>query len=248
MNNSIIVVAYKRLKDLKGSDVIALGADTVIVKEKGAMISVNPANGSEFIPFTYNDEIRILPTTVLSFKQPTSIALVSTGSLAAYHDASFNVKSNTTIVCPDIATSTAVASDFIEIRESRGFEIDSINATVKNISGRTLTMYGSLELSIEQTGGQPSTLHIASQKSTDGVNWEFIQDSYRAIYIAKDGVDIINLDSVNEFDWTHGMYTRWVFAKSGSGGVSIKQPSIAWSAETVLGRAIVWKMRERIRV
>ena len=245
MENGIIIKSFNASRTLKGSDIISLGADTLIVKKKNSLISVNPQSGSEYVAYTFNDEISIQSTDKILFKEPTPVVLAKKGNITSLSDASFSLKSNTTIVCPDITSSKELASDFQEIQETRGFEI--VNGTVKNISGRTLTMYGSLEVKYKQTGGQPATFHLASETSMDGVTWTPNTQSYRSVYVTKNGEDILNIDSLNEQDWQDGQYIRWIFGKTGTGGIEISQPSIVWDGQTIYGRALLWTMKERIR-
>lgn len=232
-----------------GSDIIALGADSIIVKtpkSDPAQITVNPDNESESIIFTYNDVISVEATDVFLFRKETQVAFGTNGGLNAYLDASFSVETNETLVCPDVA-SPGIFTTLNQIKQIRGFEIDQTTASVKNVTGRSVTMTGSMAVQLEQTGNQNATFFIASEKSTDGINWTYNPESLRVQEIAKDGVDYMTIPSLNIGDWNDGEYIRWVFAKTGTGGVTLSQPSQLMGVVNVLGQTFVWSMSERIR-
>lgn len=244
MNNGFIIKTYQAKDSLKGSEILATGADTLIVKEKGAYISINPQNGSEFIKYTFNDEVKITSADRVVFKKPTMIALVCMGCMDSFHDVSFCVSSTETLVCP-VAPTVSRLAGVTQVREIRGFEIQT--DAVKNISGRTVTMVGDIGIQLEQTENQPATLLMASQTSDDGITWTFNPSSLREIYVSKDGIDYISIPSFHIGDWEHNQSVRFVFAKIGPGGVSLLSPTATLDGETTTGQTFIWTMRERIR-
>ena len=246
MNNGQIIKAYEVTKTLKGSDILALGADTIIVKQKPADISINPSSGSEFISYTYNDEIKVTSTDTFLFKEPTKIALVKTEDNYAFADVSFAVKSTETLVVTDIATPVNLTS-LSQVDGIRGFEIDVTTASLKNISGRDVVVEGQMAIQITQTGGQPCTLYVNSEISSDGATWTPITESLRSLYVSKSGVDFFSIPSVVPIPWMNGDYIRWVFSKSGTGGVTIAPVTQTIGGTSITGRSFIWGMRERIR-
>lgn len=163
-----------------------------------------------------------------------------------HEDASFSVESNESLACTEITSPTPLTT-LSQIKEINGFEIDVSTASVKNVTGRSLTMTGSMAIQIEQTGGQPATLYIASQISDDKINWSYNPKSLRVVEIFKNGIDYITIPSLNIANWNDGQYIRWVFAKDGNGGVLLSQPTQTLGSEVVPGQTFVWTMRERIK-
>ena len=246
MDNGIVVKSYEASGSLKGSDVLAMGADTIIVKKKNVLISVNPVKESEAVAFTYNDQIKVIASDRFVFdkKIPILLSNMGNGAVPLIGGASFTVSSSETLVCPSITTPSILAS-MSQVREINGFEIDIATMSIKNISGRTLTMVGDVGIQFIQTGAQPAIVHVISEHSDDGINWTYNESSLREESVEKTGIMYMSIPSFNIDDWIDGRYIRFRFAKTGVGGVTLLSPSAVLSGNTVTGQTFVWTMRER---
>ena len=104
--------------------------------------------------------------------------------LATQSDSFFTVESESQLQVPDIANPINLTG-MNTIREINGFELDVATQSMKNISGRTLTMVGDMAVQFEQTGSQQTEFYIYSEYSIDGINWTFNQNSLREVAVVK---------------------------------------------------------------
>lgn len=159
-------------------------------------------------------------------------------------DSFFTVESESQLQVPDIANPINLTGMNI-IREINGFELDVTTQSIKNISGRTLTMVGDMAVQFEQTGSQQAEFYVYSEYSNDGITWTFNQNSLREVAVVKTGIDYLSIPSLNIGDWEDGGYIRFMFAKEGNGGVLIESPVKTIGGVVMDGHSFIWNMRER---
>ena len=164
--------------------------------------------------------------------------------LATQSDSFFTVESESDLIVPDIANPINLTG-MSQIREINGFELDITTQSIKNISGRTLTMVGDMAVQFEQTGSQQTEFYIYSEYSSDGITWTFNQNSLREVAVVKTGIDYLSIPSLNIGDWEDGGYIRFVFAKDGNGGVLIESTVKTIGGVNMSGHSFIWNMRER---
>lgn len=170
-------------------------------------------------------------------------SLLKSFGLSIYNDSFFTVESENELIVPGVSN-PAFLDGMTQVRDIKGFELDISTQSIKNISGRTLSMVGTMAVQYEQTGSQDCELYIYSEYSSDGINWNYNPNSLREVVIEKTGIQYTTIPSLNIGNWENGGYIRFKFAKDGNGGILIEEPIKTIDSIDMKGHSFIWTMRE----
>lgn len=161
-------------------------------------------------------------------------------------DPYFAVESQEELICPDITLDSSYILNLNVIQDIYGFEVVPEHHAVRNISNRSLNMIGSMAVQAMQTDGQPATLILSSERSSDGgTTWIKNTQSLRENYIIKTGLGYLSIPSYSINSWKHDELIRFTFSKQGNGGVTLSSASRTIDSQTVEGQSFLWEMRAR---
>lgn len=157
---------------------------------------------------------------------------------------SFAVASLYELICPAIEAPLPI-QNLIQIGSINGFEIDIATHSIKNKSNRVLQVVGNASLQCIQTGSNDAVLHIASERSMDGINWVANEYSLRENSIEKTGIGLLTIPSFAVDGWQPNEYIRFIFAKSGNGGITIQSGSGIINGYNIDRFSFYWSMEAR---
>jgi hypothetical protein len=157
---------------------------------------------------------------------------------------SFAVASIYELICPVIATPLPI-QNLIQIGNMYGFEIDTATNSIKNTSNKVLQVTGNASIQCIQTGSQSAILVIASERSIDGINWVANEYSLRENSVEKSGVGLLTIPSFAVNGWQPNEYIRFIFAKTGSGGITIEAGSKIVNGYDIDRFSFYWSMEAR---
>jgi hypothetical protein len=157
---------------------------------------------------------------------------------------SFVVASLDELICPILSAPLPI-QDLIQIGNVYGFEIDESTHSIKNKSNRVLQVVGNASIQYFQTGSNDAVIHIASERSIDGINWVANDYSLRENSVEKSGVGLLTIPSFAVDGWQPNELIRFIFAKSGIGGVTIQSGNGTINGYDIDRFSFYWSMEAR---
>lgn len=121
--------------------------------------------------------------------------------------------------------------------------VDASNGTMRNDTGRTISMTGSISYNPDKGGGGPTTLNLISERSDDdGVTWFGNLNSRRTVEISNSGESFGTKISIIT-DWLPGQLLRFR-AWRVSGLLSFVSTDVTALGETYTTPSLVWELSE----
>lgn len=157
---------------------------------------------------------------------------------------SFSVASLDELICPILSAPLPI-QDLIQIGNIYGFEIDISTHSIKNKSNRALQVVGNASIQCIQTGSNDAVLHIASERSMDGINWVANEYSLRENSVEKTGIGLLTIPSFAVDGWQPNELIRFIFAKTGNGGITIQSGSGVINGYDIDRFSFYWSMEAR---
>lgn len=165
----------------------------------------------------------------------------SLDSLPKYH---FGVLSNTANVLSLDADNPSFFLGFGLVPSSEGFELNSVDGSIKNISGRSFTAVGTISFQPTKAVGTAVTLQLWSERSLDnGVTWVINDNTLRSIDIANDSQTFKTALSV-VLAWENNALIRFRLYILGSTAVTLAAASTVSDGVTITGPSVVWELSE----
>lgn len=129
---------------------------------------------------------------------------------------------------------------------SYGFEINQIDGSVKNVTGRIIGMCtGSISFQPNKEGGRVTQINMWSERSLDGIQWEQNSDSLRTLEISNSGETFKTTISFVE-NWGINEYIRFRLYCPSAKGLSFISPSdTVLGGETIVGSSVIWELSEK---
>lgn len=164
-------------------------------------------------------------------------------SMLAFHDGEFFLSEDDT--APDFLTGDGVSNvPDITFNGGKFFELwDAATLAVKNISGKSLNVSGSISWHPIKTLGGTSRIVIGSESSfDDGLTWSLNQGSNRPNEINNDGSTFQS--KISFFDpWLPDQIVRFRIYNGGRGTIQIASSSDPMLDSILTGHSIIWALR-----
>lgn len=126
-----------------------------------------------------------------------------------------------------------------------GFNINPADGAVQNNTGRTLVdVIGTVSFQPSKAGGGTTVLHLASQSSSNGVDWSINPNSLRVVEVSNTGETFKTSLSL-AFNWPDQVYIRFVCYAFSGGAISFVSPSDTIGGDPVIGASVAWELSER---
>lgn len=121
--------------------------------------------------------------------------------------------------------------------------VDAANGTMRNDTGRLISMTGSISYNPDKGGGGTTTLNLISERSNDnGATWFGNVNSRRTVEISNNGESFgTKISSI--IDWEPGQLLRFR-AWRVAGSLSFVSTDVAALGETYTTPSIVWELSE----
>lgn len=130
---------------------------------------------------------------------------------------------------------------------SEGFTIvDASRGIVRNDTGRTLTMSGTVTYQGEKVSSGRALLHLWSEKSNnDFQTFEVNQNSLRTTPVSNSSSDESSTKSAGIANWESGQSARFAMYNSGAGSLVLQTPEVTVNhGETVHGFSFYMQLNE----
>lgn len=155
----------------------------------------------------------------------------------------FFAASDETVTIGEDADNPSFITD-LHLIKNRGFEIDSIDGKIKNISGRLINyMSGTVSFQPEKDAASTTLLYIWGERSLDGVTWTQNIGSLRSLEIPGSGETFKTSISIIR-DFHPNEYMRFRVYAVGAGGLTLVPPSITSDGKTISGHSVLWELQE----
>ena len=156
---------------------------------------------------------------------------------------SFIVATSDTIPISNDPDASSFFTGLAAINGIDGFEVDLASGSVRNISGRTLSvMSGTVSTQPSKTGGAATILDLFSETSTDLITWTKNANSARTYTITNTGQSFrTTVSFVN--GWANNEYVRFKFFADDS-TLSFTPTSIVADGDTINSYSAVWALTE----
>ena len=144
-----------------------------------------------------------------------------------------------------ISTSSASPSDLLflsTIGAAVGLELDPADGSIRNLTGRTITLTGAISMQTNVVSGSSPELQLASARSADKINWTYNADSHREFEVATDAETVLNTTSFF-VDVAPNDYIKFT-CYTNSGSLEFINRSEPFEGQSVSGFTILWQLRE----
>ena len=147
---------------------------------------------------------------------------------------------------PIVINDDSVAPSFlgpIEMNSSSGISlVDAATGTMRNDTGRTISMTGTINYNPDKGGGGTTTLNLVSERSNDGVTWFGNLESRRSMEVSNNSESFGTKLSLI-IDWLPNQQLRFR-AWRVDGTLSFVSSTVAAIGENYVTPSLVWELSE----